>query len=156
MRLFDCDYGAGDFIIINNPLSTAPNNFVIWDNVYKKINVPQQLLGQTITINISLKYQETTSNSDASRFTAYTGNAVYNATAGTVTDGTKIKDLLFKKTKTSGFTTVRDELVLSPIIINQEIIDNGIMLYLGNGDTSSISFFEPILTIDYGVVNVTL
>ena len=156
LRLFDCDYGAGDFIIINNPLSTAPNNFVIWDNTTKKINVPQQLLGQTITINISLKYQETTSNSDASRFTAYTGNAVYNATAGTVTGGTKIKDLLFTKTKTSGFTTVRDELVLSPIIITQEIIDNGIMLYLGSGDTSSISFFEPVLTIDYGVVNITL
>jgi hypothetical protein len=58
-----------------------------------------------MTINISLKYQETTSNSDASRFTAYTGNAVYNATAGTVTGGTKIKDLLFKK-QNNGFTTV--------------------------------------------------
>ena len=51
---------------------------------------------------------------------------------------------------------MRDELVLSPIIITQEIIDNGIMLYLGSGDTSSISFFEPVLTIDYGVVNITL
>lgn len=156
LKLFDCDYGTGDFIIINNPLSGAPNNFVIWDNTNKKINVPQQLLGQTIKINISLKYQETTSNSEASRFTAYTGNAVYNATAGTVTGGTKVKDLLFKKTKTSGFTTVRDELVLSPIVITQEIIDNGIKLYLGSGDGSAISFFEPVLTIDYGVVNVTL
>ena len=63
---------------------------------------------------------------------------------------------MFKKTKTSGFTTVRDELVLSPIIITQEIINNGIKLYLGSGDTSAISFYEPILTIDYGVVNVTL
>ena len=157
LRRFDCDYSApGDDIILNNPLSAAPNNFVIWDNVNKKINVPQQLLGQTMTINISLKYQETTSNSDASRFVAYTGNAVYSASAGTVTGGTKIKDLMFKKTKTSGFTTVRDELVLSPIIITQEIINNGIKLYLGSGDTSSISFYEPVLTIDYGVVNITL
>ena len=156
LKLFDCDYGSGDDIILNNPLSAAPNNFVIWDNVNKKINVPQQLLGQTMTINISLKYQETTSNSDASRFVAYTGNAVYSASAGTVTGGTKIKDLMFKKTKTSGFTTVRDELVLSPIIITQEIINNGIKLYLGSGDTSSISFYEPVLTIDYGVVNITL
>ncbi len=156
LKLFDCDYGSGDDIILNNPLSAAPNNFVIWDNVNKKINVPQQLLGQTMTINISLKYQETTSNSDASRFVAYTGNAVYSASAGTVTGGTKIKDLMFKKTKTSGFTTVRDELVLSPIIITQEIINNGKKLYLGSGDTSSISFYEPVLTIDYGVVNITL
>lgn len=156
LKLFDCDYGSGDDIFLNNPLSAAPNNFVIWDNVNKRINVPQQLLGQTMTINISLKYQETTSNSDASRFVAYTGNAVYSASAGTVTGGTKIKDLMFKKTKTSGFTTVRDELVLSPIIITQEIINNGIKLYLGSGDTSSISFYEPVLTIDYGVVNITL
>ncbi len=156
LKLFDCDYGSGDDIFLNNPLSAAPNNFVIWDNVNKRINVPQQLLGQTMIINISLKYQETTSNSDASRFVAYTGNAVYSASAGTVTGGTKIKDLMFKKTKTSGFTTVRDELVLSPIIITQEIINNGIKLYLGSGDTSSISFYEPVLTIDYGVVNITL
>ncbi len=77
LKLFDCDYGSGDDIILNNPLSAAPNNFVIWDNVNKKINVPQQLLGQTMTINISLKYEQTTSNSDASRFVAYTGNAVF-------------------------------------------------------------------------------
>ena len=31
-----------------------------------------------------------------------------------------------------------------------------VKLYLGSGDTSAISFYEPILTIDYGVVNVTL
>lgn len=103
LKLFDCDYGSEDDIILNNPLSAAPNNFVIWDNVNKKINVPQQLLGQTMTINISLKYQETTSNSDASRFVAYTGNAVYSASAGTVTGGTKIKDLMFKKTKNKRF-----------------------------------------------------
>jgi hypothetical protein len=60
----------GDDIIINNPLAGAPNNFVIWDNVNKRINVPQQLLGYSITVNISLKYQQTTSNSEASRFVA--------------------------------------------------------------------------------------
>ena len=46
--------------------------------------------------------------------------------------------------------------MLSPIIITQEIINNGIKLYLGSGDTSSISFYEPVFTIDYGVVNITL
>lgn len=156
LKLFDCDYGSGDDIILNNPLSAAPNNFVIWDNVNKRINVPQQLLGYSITVNISLKYQQTTSNSEASRFVAYTGNAVVNTSTGNYTGGRKIKDLMFKKTKTSSFPYVRDELVLSPIIITQEIINNGIKLYLGSGDTSSISFYEPVLTIDYGVVNITL
>ena len=54
------------------------------------------------------------------------------------------------------YITVKDELVLSPIIITQEIINNGIKLYLGSGDGTAISFFEPVLTIDYGVVNITL
>lgn len=157
LRLFDCNYTSPvDFIIENNPLSGPPNNFVIWDNVNSKINVPQQLLGNVMSVNISLKYAEVTANAGASRFVAYTGNAVYNATAGTVTGGTKIKDLLFKQTKTSGFTTIRDELVLSPIIVTQEIITNGIKLYLGSGDNSPINFYEPVLTIDFGVVNTTL
>ena len=157
VRRFDCDYSApGDDIIINNPLSGAPNNFVIWDNVNKRINVPQQLLGYSITVNISLKYQQTTSNSEASRFVAYTGNAVVNTSTGNYTGGRKIKDLMFKKTKTSSFPYVRDELVLSPIVVTQEIIDHGIILYLGSGDNSPISFYEPVLTIDYGVVNITL
>ena len=157
LRRFDCDYSApGDDIIINNPLAGAPNNFVIWDNVYKRINVPQQLLGYSITVNISLKYQQTTSNSEASRFVAYTGNAVVNTSTGNYTGGRKIKDLMFKKTKTSSFPYVRDELVLSPIVVTQEIIDHGIILYLGSGDNSPISFYEPVLTIDYGVVNITL
>ena len=157
LRRFDCDYSApGDDIIINNPLAGAPNNFVIWDNVNKKINVPQQLLGYSITVNISLKYQQTTSNSEASRYVAYTGNAVVNTSTGNYTGGRKIKDLMFKKTKTSSFPYVRDELVLSPIVVTQEIIDHGIILYLGSGDNSPISFYEPVLTIDYGVVNITL
>ena len=157
LRRFDCDYSApGDDIIINNPLSGAPNNFVIWDNVNKRINVPQQLLGYSITVNISLKYQQTTSNSEASRFVAYTVNAVVNTSTGNYTGGRKIKDLMFKKTKTSSFPYVRDELVLSPIVVTQEIIDHGIILYLGSGDNSPISFYEPVLTIDYGVVNITL
>ena len=157
LRRFDCDYSApGDDIIINNPLSGAPNNFVIWDNVNKRINVPQQLLGYSITVNISLKYQQTTSNSEASRFVAYTGNAVVNTSTGNYTGGRKIKDLMFKKTKTSSFPYVRDELVLSPIVVTQEIIDHGIILYLGSGDNLPISFYESVLTIDYGVVNITL
>lgn len=157
LRRFDCDYSAlGDDIIINNPLSGAPNNFVIWDNVNKKINVPQQLLGYSITVNISLKYQQTTSNSEASRFVAYTGNAVVNTSTGNYTGGRKIKDLMFKKTKTSSFPYVRDELVLSPIVVTQEIIDHGIILYIGSGDNSPLNFYEPVLTIDYGVVNITL
>lgn len=157
LRLFDCDYTApGDDIIINNPLAGAPNNFVIWDNVNKKINVPQQLLGYSITVNISLKYQQTTSNSEASRLVAFTGDAVVNTITGNYTGGRKIKDLMFKKTKTSSFPYVRDELVLSPIIITQEIIDHGIILYIGSGDNSSLNFYEPVLTIDYGVVNITL
>lgn len=157
LRRFDCDYSApGDDIIINNPLSGAPNNFVIWDNVNKRINVPQQLLGYSITVNISLKYQQTTSNSEASRFVAYTGNAVVNTSTGNYTGGRKIKDLMFKKTKTSSFPYVRDELVLSPIIVTQEIIDHGIILYIGSGDNSPLNFYEPVLTIDYGVVNITL
>lgn len=157
LRRFDCDYSApGDDIIINNPLAGAPNNFVIWDNVYKRINLPQQLLGYSITVNISLKYQQTTSNSEASRFVAYTGNAVVNTSTGNYTGGRKIKDLMFKKTKTSSFPYVRDELVLSPIIVTQEIIDHGIILYIGSGDNSPLNFYEPALTIDYGVVNITL
>lgn len=157
LKLFDCDYNApGDDIIINNPLAGAPNNFVIWDNVNKKINVPQQLLGYSITINIALKYPEVTSNANASRFVAYTGNAVVNTTNGTYVGGRKIKDLMFRQTKTSSFPYVRDELVLSPIVVTQEIINNGIVLYLGSGDNSPIFFYEPVLTIDYGVVNITL
>lgn len=109
-----------------------------------------------MTINISLKYQEITANAGASRFVAYTGNAVYNVASGTVTGGTKIKDLMFKQTKTSGFATIRDELILSPIIITQDIINYGIKLYLGSGDNSPISFYEPVLTVDFGVVNTTL
>jgi len=157
LRLFDCSYiSPADFIVENNPLSGPPNNFVIWDNANSRINVPQQLLGNVMAINISLKYQEVTANAGASRFVAYTGNASYNAGAGTVTGGTKIKDLLFKQTKTSGFSTIRDELILSPIIITQDIITYGIKLYLGSGDNNPINFYEPILSIDFGVVNTTL
>ncbi len=52
----------------------------------------------------------------------------------------KIKDLMFKKTKTSSFPYVRDELVLSPIVVTQEIIDHGIILYIGSGDNSPLNF----------------
>ena len=147
---------GADYLVINNPLAGPPNNFVIWDNVNKVINVPSQLLGYANTINISLKYPETTSNSEASRFVAFTGDAAVNLTTGINTSGEKLKDLIFKKTKTSGFATVRDELVLAPIIVTQSVINNGIKLYLGSADNSSVNFYEPALTIDYGVVNIGL
>ncbi len=156
IRLFDADYnGLGDFKIINNPL-----NVTMWDNTEKLIRVPQQLLGYCITINLSLKFQKLTSNAESSRLVAYTGNAVVNATNGTYTGGSKIKDLMFTGTKTATGTVdpnyVRDELVLSPIIVTQQIIDFGIKLYVGSAMNGSISFYEPILTVDYGVVNTTL
>ena len=103
-----------------------------------------------------MKYPQITSNAGASRFVAYTGNAVVNTSTGNYTGGRKIKDLMFKQTKTAGFSTVRDELVLSPIIITQEIIDFGIILYLGSAENAQLDFYEPVLTIDYGVVNITL
>lgn len=158
LKLMDASFTTGgtDAMIVNNPLSGAPNNFQIWDNTAKLIKVPQQLLGYSITINISLKYQQTTSNSDASRFVAFTGNTNVNVANGTYSGGQKLKDLMFTKTKTSGFTTVRDELILSPIIVTQDVIDYGIKLYLGSADSSNIPFYEPVLTIDYGVVNTTL
>ena len=158
LKLMDASFttGGADAMIVNNPLSGAPNNFQIWDNTAKLIKVPQQLLGYSIIINISLKYQQTTSNSDASRFVAFTGNTTVNVANGTYSGGQKLKDLMFTKTKTSGFTTVRDELILSPIIVTQEVVDYGIKLYLGSADASNIPFYEPVLTIDYGVVNTTL
>lgn len=158
LKMMDASFttGGADLMIVNNPLSGPPNNFTIWDNINKLIKVPQQLLGYSITINISLKYPQTTSNADASRFVAFTGNTVVNTTNGTYTGGQKLKDLMFTKTKTSGFTTVRDELVLSPIIVTQDVIDYGIKLYLGSADGTNVSFYEPVLTIDYGVVNTTI
>lgn len=158
LKMMDASFttGGADLMVINNPLSGPPNNFQIWDNTAKLIKVPQQLLGYSITINISLKYPQTTSNADASRFVAFTGNTVVNTTNGTYSGGQKLKDLMFTKTKTSGFSTVRDELVLSPIIVTQDVIDFGIKLYLGSADGSNVSFYEPVLTIDYGVVNTTL
>lgn len=157
LKLFDVGFtGALDDIIENNPLSGAPNNFVIWDSTNHKINVPQQLLGSAIVINVSLKFPQNSSNASVSRLVAYTGNAVYNATAGTVTGGTKIKDLMFKQSKTNGFTVVRDELVLSPIIITQEMITYGIKIYMGSGDGNPQDYYEPAITINYGLVNTAL
>ncbi len=158
LKMLDASFTTGgtDVVIINNPLAGSPNFFVIWDNTNKLIKVPQQLLGYSITVNVSLKYPQTNSNSDSSRFVAFTGNSVVNTTNGTYTVGQKLKDLMFTKTKTSGFSSVRDELVLSPIIVTQDMIDYGIKLYLGSGSNSPIDFYEPVLTIDYGVVNTTL
>lgn len=153
IKLFDVDFNnAADFKIINNPL-----NVTMWDNSAKLIRIPQQLLGYTMTINVSLKFQKLSSNAEASRLVAFTGQTVVNTSNGTYSGGTKIKDLMFTGTKTAVGTEdlnyVRDELVLSPIIITQEIIDKGVKLYIGSAMNGSINFFEPILTIDYGVVN---
>ncbi len=150
-------FNTTDSKIENNPLSV-----IMWDNTNKLIKVPQQLLGHTITINLSLKFQKLTSNAEASRLVAYTGNATVNTTSGSYTGGAKIKDLMFTGTKTATGTDetnsnyVRDELVLSPVIITQSIIDNGIKLYIGSAMNGNINFFEPILTVDYGVVNTSL
>lgn len=154
---FVCDYTApGDRLIINNPLAGAPHNFVIWDNVNQRINIPQQLLGYTISISISLSYPQVTANAGAVRFVAYSGNTVVNTADGTFSGGVLIKDLIFKQTKTSSLITVRDEISLSPIIINQQLIDEGIVLYLGSGDNSPLSFYNPRLFINLGLVNITL
>lgn len=155
VKKFDAGYSTalGDVISQNNPLGVT-----MWDATNKLIKVPQQLLGYTITVNLSLKYEQTNSNSDSSRFVAYTGDALLNLSTGNNSTGAKIKDIMFNKTKTTtsnnGF--VRDELILTPIIVTQQIIDFGIALYLGSGTNSSIDFYEPILIIDYGVVNTTL
>lgn len=152
---FDATYSTalGDIIVKSDPL-----NFIMWDYTNKLIKVPQQLLGYTITVNLSLKYNQVNSNSESSRFVAFTGNAVVNLSDGTYTGGTKIKDIMFTTTKTSTSDAgyVRDELILSPILVTQEIIDYGIALYLGSGSNQPLYFYEPILVIDYGVVNTTL
>lgn len=148
LKHFRCNYSAAE-TTESNPL-----NFTMWDNTTNKINVPQQLLGYTIAVNISLKYPLNTSNAVSARFAAYTGDAVINSNDFYVSGGTKIKDLFFKISKaSSGPSYVRDELVLSPILVTQKIIDEWIILFLGE---SSETYYEPVLTIDYGVVDDTL
>ena len=68
---------------------------------------PQQIIRTSTGINISLKYPQITSNAGASRFVAYTGNAVVNTSTGNYAGGRKIKDLMFKQTKTAGFSTCK-------------------------------------------------
>lgn len=149
LKQFRCNYSASE-TTESNPL----NNFVIWENTTNKINIPQQLLGHAITINISLKYPINTSNAASTRFAAYTGDASVSSTFLYQSGGTKIKDLFFKVSKaSSGPAYVRDELVLAPIIVTQAMIDHGIMLFLGE---SSETYYEPVLTIDFGVVDDTL
>lgn len=152
LKHFVCDYASTE-VQQNNPLGTPPGSFVIWDNGANKINVPPQLLGHAITVNISLKYPANNSNAAITRFAAYTGNATITSGGLYGGGGTKLKDLYFKISKTSAFPYIRDELVLSPIIVTQDIIDYGIYLFLGE---SPVTYFEPVLTIDFGVVDDTL
>lgn len=146
LKLFTCNYSAAE------TMKSDPLNFTMWDNSTNKIKVPAQLKGYTITVNISLKYPAQASNAGSTRFAAYTGNATLSGGLY-ASGGTKLKDLYFKLSKVNTGGTVRDELVLSPIIVTQDIIDHGIYLFLGASD---VSFYEPILTIDYGVVNTGL
>ena len=155
LRLLNPQYGnAGgtpDLMIENNPLSVQ-----MWDNATSTIKIPAQLKGYALTVNVSLKYPRTASNSSSTRLVAYTGTVTTGPTGLYVSGGTKIKDVFFKQNSSSAlFTYVRDELVLSPIIITQEMLDHGIKVYLGDTGNSPTNYYEPILTVDYGVVNTT-
>lgn len=144
--------GTPDLIIESNPL-----NVQMWDNATSTIQIPQQLKGYAMIINISLKYEQVSSNALSTRLAAYTGNAITDNTTGFyVSGGTKIKDVFFKLNSSSGFTYVRDELVLSPVIITQEIIDHGIKIFIGGTGNTHINYYEPVISVDYGVVNTTL
>lgn len=140
-----------DKIIENNPL-----NVTMWDNTTNTILVPEQLLGQAIGINISLKYAAVNSNSVSSRVAAYTGDAIVGTNGNYLSGGTKLKDLFFKKNPQSSIPYVRDELVLNPIIVTQDIIDYGIKIFIGNSGNQQDSYYEPTLTVNYGLVNITL
>lgn len=144
--------GTPDLMIENNPL-----NVEMWNNATSTIQVPQQLKGYAITINVSLKYEQVSSNALSTRLAAYTGIPVIDSTTGFyLSGGTKLKDLFFKLNSSSGFTYVRDELVLAPVIVTQEIIDHGIKLFIGGTGNTHILYYEPIITVDYGVVNTSL
>lgn len=141
-----------DLQIINNPL-----NVTMWDNTTSKILVPQQLKGYSINISVSLKYTETSTNSASSRLVAYTGNCTSSSAGLYTSGGTKIKDVFFKQNPTSGFNFVRDELTLSNVIVTQDIVDHGIKLFIGASDSSKTQdYYEPVITVNYGVVNTSL
>lgn len=155
LRLLNPSYGNSggtpDLIIENNPLTVQ-----MWNNATSTIQIPAQLKGYSITVNISLKYREVNSNSLSTRMVALTGNTVTDASGFYVSGGTKIKDVFFKQNPSNGFPYVRDELVLSPVIITQEMIDHGIKIFLGSTGNSPTNYYEPALTVDYQVVNTTL
>ena len=155
LRLLNPKYGntggTPDYMLENNPLGVT-----MWDNLTSTIRIPAQLKGYAITVNLSLKYAQVNSNSLSTRMVAYSGNAVTNSSGLYVSGGTKIKDVFFKQNPSSGFPYVRDELTLSPIIITQELIDHGIKIFLGSTGNTPTNYFEPILTVDYGVVNTTI
>ncbi|WP_447952112.1 hypothetical protein [Chryseobacterium koreense] len=144
--------GTPDLILENNPLGVQ-----MWDNATSTIKFPQQLKGYAVTINVSLKYQQVSSNSLSTRLVAYTGDAVTDGVTGFyISGGTKLKDLFFKLNATSGFSYVRDELVMSPVIVTQEIVDHGIKLFVGGTGNTHIEYYEPVISVNYGVVNTTL
>lgn len=143
--------GTADYILENNPLGVT-----MWDNSTYSILIPPQLKGYSLTVNVSLKYAQVNSNSLSTRMVAYTGSVVTNTSGIYVSGGTKMKDVFFKQNPSSGFPYVRDELVLSPIIITQEMIDHGIKIFLGSTGNSPTNYYEPILTVDYGVVNTEI
>lgn len=153
------DFGAGDLMIENNPLPTddpnddPANKFVMWNSTTGTIMVPEQLLGYAIGVTISLKYVPASSNSEASRVTAYTGNAIVDSNGIYQSGGTKIKDLFLKRNPVNG-EYIRDELVMNPIIVTQEIINHGIKIFIGSGGNQSHNYFEPVITVNYGLVNV--
>lgn len=156
LKLLNPQYGnAGgtpDLIIENNPL-----NVLMWDNATSTIKIPSQLKGYALIVNISLKYPRTAANTDAIRISAYSGNALTDATGIYTSGGTKLKDLFYKINPTStDFTYVRDELVLSPIVVTQEIVDHGIRIFIGGATNTHFHFYEPTITVNYGVVNTSL
>lgn len=171
LKLLNVNFGntiAGqddDLIIENNPLPD-PNNsaasFVMWNNTTKTIQIPSQLLGYAIGITLSLKYEPATANVEASRVAAYTGNIQTTASGLAVLPVVstnpldtvdKIKDLYFKRNTVDG-TYVRDELIMNPIIVTQKIIDYGIKIFVGSGTNNKAhNYYEPVLTVNYGVVN---
>lgn len=152
LRLLNPQYGNGDELIANNPLQV-----VMWDNSTSAIKVPAQLLGYAININVSLKYARTASNSNTIRIASYTGNAITDGSGLYVSGGTKLKDVFFKENPSSAlFDFVTDDLFLMPVIVTQEIVDYGIKIFLGGSDNSVHYYYEPKITVDYGVVNTTL
>ncbi len=166
LNLLQCEYtGAGDFSIINNPIPSfnflsdtrgphilnSENGSVLVNNtstdgLMDLVNIPAEALDNAITINLSLKYEQSSSNSESARIVAY-------GSADGITYNVKIKDAFYRLSKTaSAFTFVRDELSLTNIIVTQNMVDYGLRIYIGNANTGNMEFFEPAITLNYGTV----